>query len=78
MIDSIVSHAVNGILVLTDIWITAMPIRALQFYIPVTFGVAYVCFAVIYNASGGTNAYYSPYIYSVCSALILYKLSYRI
>lgn len=72
------SHAVNGILVLIDIWITAMPIRALQFYIPVGFGVVYISFAVAYDFSGGTNSYYYPFIYSVCRAIILYKLSYHI
>lgn len=63
--DTFVNHGVNGVFVLIDIWITAMPIRVLHFYVPMVFGVVYVIFSVIYDYSGATNALGSAYIYRV-------------
>ena len=60
-----ISHGLNAIFVLLDIWITAMPIRVLHFYIPMLFDVVYVIFSVIYDYSGATNAKGNTYIYHV-------------
>ena len=57
----------NGIFILIDIWITAMPIRALQFYIPTGYGLLYILFTIAYAYAGGTNTEGNPYVYSVSS-----------
>ncbi|XP_067945422.1 protein rolling stone-like [Watersipora subatra] len=64
-IDTYVDHGVNGLHVLLDIWITAMPIKALHFYLPALFGLSYVIFTIIYDYGGGTNAQLDSYIYSL-------------
>ena len=65
--DTVISHGLNAIFVMLDIWITAMPIRVLHFYAPMLFGVVYVIFSVIYDYSGATNAKGNTYIYRVSS-----------
>jgi len=59
------NHGVNGAFVLIDIWVTAMPIKALHFYIPTAFGLTWAIFALIYDFVGGTNGRNEPYIYQV-------------
>ncbi|XP_067944206.1 protein rolling stone-like [Watersipora subatra] len=64
-IDTYITHGVNGLHTLIDLWITAMPIKALHFYLPALFGLLYIVFSIIYDYSGGTNALGKTYIYSV-------------
>ncbi|KAF6022569.1 hypothetical protein EB796_019118 [Bugula neritina] len=59
------NHGVNGAFVLIDIWVTAMPIKALHFYIPTAFGLTWAIFALIYDFVGGTNGRNEPYIYQI-------------
>ncbi|XP_067944559.1 protein rolling stone-like [Watersipora subatra] len=63
--DTYVTHGVNGLYVLIDIWITAMPVKILHVYLPFLLGLSYIIFSIIYDYSGGTNALGMPYIYSV-------------
>ncbi|KAF6022572.1 hypothetical protein EB796_019121 [Bugula neritina] len=65
--DTFFTHGINCLFTLLDIWLTAMPIKILHFYIPASFAVVYVVFSVIYDYSNGTNALLRPYIYSVNS-----------
>lgn len=52
---NVIVHVINSVLMLLDIWIVAHPVRLLHFYMPVTFGICYVFFSIIYFAAGGTN-----------------------
>lgn len=76
-VDTVINHGLNGVFVLVDLWVTAIPIRILHFYIPTLFGVAYILFSVMYDFSGGSNALGSPYIYSVSLLTTLPKHSGR-
>ena len=49
-------HGVNLPIAIIDIMISRIPIQLFHFYIPVSFGVVYTAFLVIFWAAGGTNA----------------------
>ncbi|XP_030847819.1 protein rolling stone [Strongylocentrotus purpuratus] len=58
-------HTLNGIVALIEIFLSAMVIRLLHFIYPFMFAVAYVVFAGIYYAAGGTDEEGNPSIYSI-------------
>lgn len=64
-VDTPVKHGVNGIFILADIWITAMPVKVLHFYLPLLFAVGYGIFSLAHDLEGYTNALRQPYIYEV-------------
>ncbi|XP_005089277.1 protein rolling stone [Aplysia californica] len=59
------THAVAALYVLLNIIVTKHPMRLLHFVYPVTFGLLYTGFSVIYYAAGGTTYSGKTRIYSV-------------
>jgi hypothetical protein len=53
------------ITLLVDLFITAMPMKLLHFYLPMIMMFVWGMFSVAYDYLGGTNWNYQPYIYSV-------------
>ena len=47
--DGFAAHAVNTIYVLTDIFITGVPIRILHFFYPIIFVLVFIIFSAIYQ-----------------------------
>ena len=62
---NLMTHAVNGIMALVDLFVTGIPVRLLHMVYPFAFGGAYSVFTGIYHGFNGTNAQDNPYIYSV-------------
>ncbi|XP_012940198.1 protein rolling stone isoform X2 [Aplysia californica] len=62
---SINSHAINSLLVLADVMLSAAPIHMLHFHMPLVYLMIYIAFTLIYWAGNGTNHRGEPYIYSV-------------
>lgn len=62
---NILTHAFNAIMMFTDLWIVAYPVRLLHIFAPVLFGITYVIFSAIYYAAGGVNPDGNNYIYEV-------------
>ncbi|KAK2181264.1 hypothetical protein NP493_404g02071 [Ridgeia piscesae] len=62
---NISTHIVNSGYVVVDVFITAIPVRILHFLHVVAFATVYILFTVIYWASGGTNVYGEPFVYSI-------------
>ena len=62
---NLMTHAVNGIMALTDLFVTGIPIRLLHILYPLAFAGAYSVFTGIYHGFNGTNTQDNPYIYSV-------------
>ena len=59
------SHGITSICVLTDIFITGMPLRLMHVYHGILYAMLYIIFTVIYDVSGGTNSFDAPFIYDV-------------
>ncbi|XP_035699960.1 protein rolling stone-like [Branchiostoma floridae] len=60
---SILIHAMNSVTIVIDVMVSGLPCRLLHFVYPLTFGVVYILFTVIYWAAGGTGPDGQPYIY---------------
>ncbi|XP_067683945.1 protein rolling stone-like [Haliotis asinina] len=58
-------HGMNSIYVLTNLLITAMPVRVYHVIYPVIYGIIYTVFSVVYHILGGTNEKGEPYIYKI-------------
>lgn len=58
-------HAVNSIIMLLDIFISARPCYLLHFYQPLIAVFCYIIFSVIYWVAGGVDNDGNPYIYSI-------------
>ena len=58
-------HAVNTIISLVDLVVSARPWRLLHFYQAILAMALYVIFSIIYWAAGGVNMNGYPYIYSI-------------
>lgn len=58
-------HAMNAVIMVLDVLIVAYPIRLLHVVQPVTVGLCYVIFSVIYYAAGGVDDVGNHYIYNV-------------
>jgi len=62
---TVVTHGVNFVLMLVDLFASRQPLRLIQVMWPVIFGFIYVLFSYVYYVSGGTfEDGVSPYIYS--------------
>ena len=55
----------NSMIMIIDIFITAVPVRWLHFFHAFIYGVIYLIFSVIYWAAGGTDPAGNPFIYPV-------------
>ncbi|CAH1244009.1 Hypp7196 [Branchiostoma lanceolatum] len=62
---SVLTHAINCVVILIDVAVSSLPFRLLHFVYPSAFGLAYVIFTVIYWAAGGTDTLNRPWIYPV-------------
>lgn len=62
---NVLTHAFNSVCMFIDLWIVAHPLRLLQMFLPVVFGVVYAIFSYIYQSCGGINKKGKPYIYNV-------------
>ncbi|KAH8245073.1 hypothetical protein KR032_004429, partial [Drosophila birchii] len=62
---NVLTHAFNSVFMFIDLWIVAHPMRLLQIFLPVLFGVVYSIFSYIYHLCGGINKKGKPYIYHV-------------
>lgn len=52
---NILTHAFNSICMFIDLLIVAHPLRLLHMFLPVSFGLFYAFFSVIYQLCGGHN-----------------------
>lgn len=62
---NILTHAMNGIMMLVDLLIIAHPLRIAHVYLPVFFAFIYVIFNGIYYLAGGTDRFGRTYIYDI-------------
>lgn len=62
---NIITHGVNGLIALFDIFFSGIPVHLLHFIYPSLFGASYAVFTGIYYAFNGTNVNGDPYIYSL-------------
>ncbi|XP_036320866.1 protein rolling stone isoform X3 [Rhagoletis pomonella] len=62
---NVLTHAFNSIFMFIDLLIVAHPLRLLHMFLPVTFGLIFAIFSVIYQKCGGKNRRGKPYIYHV-------------
>ncbi|XP_078574524.1 protein rolling stone-like [Branchiostoma floridae x Branchiostoma japonicum] len=62
---SILFHAINCVVIVIDVSVSALPLRLLHFVYPSAFALAYVIFTVIYWVAGGTDVNNNPWIYTV-------------
>ena len=58
-------HVLNFVYVVTDMFISGVPVRMLDVYQPMTFYTIYAIFTILYWMAGGTNLKGDPYIYHV-------------
>ncbi|XP_064609916.1 protein rolling stone-like [Liolophura sinensis] len=58
-------HAINSVIVLLDLAITAHPVRLYHVYQPVLYVLVYGLFYIIYWAAGGVDPHGNHYIYKV-------------
>ncbi|ESO88892.1 hypothetical protein LOTGIDRAFT_94344, partial [Lottia gigantea] len=52
---SVAVHGFNSVYVVSNIFVTAMPVRIFHFYQPALFGIIYIGFTWIYYGANGTN-----------------------
>ena len=62
---NLMTHLINGIVALLDIFVAAIPINFLHFVYLITFSGAYSAFTGFYFIANGTNVQGEPYIYSL-------------
>ncbi|XP_035700179.1 protein rolling stone-like [Branchiostoma floridae] len=62
---SILFHAMNCVVIVIDVSVSALPLRLFHFVYPSAFALAYVIFTVIYWVAGGTDVNNNPWIYPV-------------
>uniref|UniRef100_A0A1A9W871 Protein rolling stone n=1 Tax=Glossina brevipalpis TaxID=37001 RepID=A0A1A9W871_9MUSC len=60
---NILTHILNCICMFTDLLIVAHPLRLLHVFLPITYGLIYVFFSIVYQFNGGHNSKGKPYIY---------------
>uniref|UniRef100_A0A182XCJ4 Protein rolling stone n=1 Tax=Anopheles quadriannulatus TaxID=34691 RepID=A0A182XCJ4_ANOQN len=63
--NNILIHACNCVFMFLDLIIVAYPVRIWHVLQPITFGLVYCIFSVIYYAADGTDRFGRPYIYNV-------------
>ncbi|XP_041349770.1 protein rolling stone-like isoform X2 [Gigantopelta aegis] len=62
-ITTLIEHALNGVYVILNLPVTAVPFKIYHMYQTMIFGVVYITFTIVYQALGGTNRHDKPYIY---------------
>lgn len=62
MID-IITHGFNGIYIIINLFITAIPIRLLHLWHSIAMGCVYCTFTLIYYLAGGRGGFNKVYIY---------------
>ena len=62
---SLLGHAFNGIMALTDMSLSGRPFRLMHFYNPLLVLLSYVVFSAIYWAAGGVTERGLTYIYPI-------------
>ncbi|XP_053662615.1 protein rolling stone-like [Anopheles marshallii] len=63
--NNILIHACNCVFMFLDLIIVAYPVRIWHVLQPITFGLVYCVFSLIYYAADGTDRFGRPYIYNV-------------
>ncbi|GLV43250.1 headbutt [Carabus blaptoides fortunei] len=58
-------HGINSVLMMTDLFVVAHPVRLLHCYWPFSFAILYIAFNVIYYMAGGTDKHGQHYIYAI-------------
>ncbi|XP_072164282.1 protein rolling stone-like [Diadema setosum] len=58
-------HAMNGILIILDLFVSAHPIRIVHWIYGLAYGLVYGIFTVIYWAAGGVNSWGETAIYPI-------------
>ncbi|XP_071491361.1 protein rolling stone-like [Diadema antillarum] len=58
-------HAMNGILIILDLFVSAHPIRIVHWIYGLAYGFVYIVFTVIYWAAGGVNSWGGTAIYPI-------------
>ncbi|GFO44014.1 protein rolling stone-like [Plakobranchus ocellatus] len=61
---SVMTHAVNSLYVILDIFLVACPVRLLHLVYSCGFATVFIAFSVFYHLGDGTNSDSDPYIYS--------------
>ncbi|XP_050682070.1 protein rolling stone-like [Leptidea sinapis] len=59
------THGFNSCIVFIELMVSRTPLRFVHIYQPLTVGLWYLVFSVIYYFAGGTDEIGNPYIYSV-------------
>lgn len=63
--NNITKHALNSVFMLTDTFLSSIPVRLFHFIYPLLYIIIYLAFTVVYWLLGGTNIEGQPYIYSL-------------
>ena len=59
------THGMNTIYIVLNLLVTGIPVRVLHFWQPLTFGLVYGVFSLVYTLSGATNDKDEPFIYAI-------------
>lgn len=59
------THGVLAIIILTDMFISAMPVRLLHAWMGSVYATLFSIFCLLYWQAGGTNTKHKPYIYPI-------------
>lgn len=57
-IHSVMTHAVSSVYVVSDLFVTATPVRILHVVYSMIYGLIYFIFTVVYHVLGGTWTYH--------------------
>ena len=60
---SLMTHAINSIVIFMDHIISIIPIRFSHIYLPFLLAFTYLLFSLIYYLCGGTDRHQLPYVY---------------
>lgn len=63
--SNINAHAINSVLIVTDVLLSNAPFRVFHLVYPMLYSLIYCLFTVVYWAAGGTNEQGQPYIYAI-------------
>lgn len=64
-VTNVLTHACNSAIMFLDVLIVAHPIRLYHVYQPLTVGLLFLVFSVVFFAAGGTDSQGNRYIYFV-------------
>ena len=63
--NNITKHALNSVFMVTDTFLSSIPVRLFHSIYPLLYIVVYLSFTVVYWQLGGTNIQGQPYIYKL-------------